>query len=77
MHAIHKPDETGMPDNMRTSYERLKDTGAYLLDDGACMFLWIGKNISSQWLYAVLGATNFQTIDFSAVCSLASLCILS
>eukprot|EP00042_Codosiga_hollandica_P047345 m.511602 g.511602 ORF g.511602 m.511602 type:complete len:1116 (-) comp57429_c0_seq1:250-3597(-) len=63
--AVHDvlDDETGLPASMRPSYERLRDTGAYLLDDGASLFLWLGKNINPQWLFSVLGASNFQTID--------------
>jgi hypothetical protein len=56
-------DETGIPQTIRPSYERLRDIGAYLLEDGSSMFLWIGKNCNPLWLYNVLGASNFQTID--------------
>ena len=55
-------DESGLPNAIRPAYDRLKENGAYLIEDGFNGFLWIGRNASSQWLMQVLGA-SFHTID--------------
>ena len=36
-----RTDETGLPAPMRPSYDRLKEYGAYLLEDGLSMYLWV------------------------------------
>ena len=52
---------------MRPSYERLKENGAYLLEDGFSLFLWIGRQCSPEWILQVLGAPHYQAIDVSMV----------
>lgn len=63
--AIHDvlDDETGVPPVMRVSYDRLKENGAYLLEDGFNMFIWIGRQCSGEWILKVLGAPHYQAID--------------
>ena len=55
--------DTGFPAAIRPSYQRLKQHGAYILDNGRSLMLWIGTNISSTFCQQVLDASAFQSID--------------
>lgn len=65
MVSVHDIDEaeTGMPASIRPSLARLKDHGAYLLENGQEMLLWVGRAVSVPWVQQVLGAASFQSID--------------
>ncbi|KAF9113401.1 COPII coat Sec23p-Sfb3p heterodimer component [Mortierella sp. AM989] len=49
-----------LPPLVRVSYARLSPTGAYMLENGQKMFLWLGHEISPQFLQDVFGV---QTLD--------------
>ncbi|KAF8923461.1 COPII coat Sec23p-Sfb3p heterodimer component, partial [Dissophora ornata] len=49
-----------LPPLVRASYARLNPSGAYLLENGQKMFLWLGREISVQFLMDVFGV---QTLD--------------
>jgi protein transport protein SEC24 len=49
-----------LPPLVRVSYARLQSTGAYLLENGQKIYLWLGRDIPSQFLQDVFG---FQTLD--------------
>ncbi len=54
---------TSIPTALRCSYERLKDTGAYLLENGLTMYLWIGLNVNPEWVQNVFGVQSAAQID--------------
>ena len=41
-------EDEGMPSSIRLSYARLKDHGAYVLENGHEMFLWVGKAVRTN-----------------------------
>ncbi|KAF9382274.1 COPII coat Sec23p-Sfb3p heterodimer component [Mortierella sp. AD011] len=49
-----------LPSLVRDSYARLNPTGAYLLENGHKMYLWLGHEIPAQFLLDVFGV---QTLD--------------
>jgi len=55
--------DTGFPAAIRPSYARLKQHGAYILDNGRSSMLWIGTNISSTFCQQVLDASAFMSVD--------------
>lgn len=55
--------EHGVPASIRPSLARLKDHGAYLLENGQEMLLWVGRAVAVPWVQHVLGAASFQSID--------------
>ncbi|GFR16991.1 protein transport protein Sec24C, partial [Trichonephila clavata] len=57
------PDSTSIPSSIRCSIEKLSDSGAYLLENGIYMFLWIGQAINPDWLQNVLGVQSTNQID--------------
>ncbi|KAG0193416.1 COPII coat Sec23p-Sfb3p heterodimer component [Apophysomyces sp. BC1034] len=72
MFALHAmDDECGTPDKgeiklppmIRASYERLEDTGAYFIDAGSDIFLWLGSKISPEFLENVFGVSRLDQVD--------------
>ena len=39
--------------------------GAFLLEDGICMILWIGREIASSFLVSLFGVTSLDGIDLN------------
>ncbi|TNN14398.1 Protein transport protein isoform 1 [Schistosoma japonicum] len=46
------------PAAIRCSYDRLQMNAAYLLDNGIYLILWIGPNVSFEWIQAVFNVQN-------------------
>lgn len=54
---------TDIPQPIRCSVEKIKDDGAYLLENGIHMFLWFGLGVPSEWLLSVFGVPNAAQVD--------------
>ena len=54
---------SNLPEPIRPSYARLVEHGAYLLENGQRMFLWVGSKVSTNFCQQVLDAPAFQAID--------------
>lgn len=54
-----------LPSLLRTSFSRLDPQGAYVLENGEYLFLWIGASIPPQWLQDVFGVDSLQKVDVS------------
>ncbi|XP_004346230.1 protein transporter Sec24-like CEF [Capsaspora owczarzaki ATCC 30864] len=52
-----------LPRLVRTSYERLDDTQVYLCENGVYLFVWVGRNTSSELLQSLFGVPTFQAVD--------------
>ena len=48
---------------MRTSYEKLHPEGAFLLENGLVMFLWVGNHTPVQWMNDVFGVNAPHQLD--------------
>lgn len=55
------------PPLVRVSVARLNPAGAYLLENGQCMFLWLGRDIPSNYLMDVFGVSTLDEVDPSLV----------
>lgn len=53
----------GMPPIIRSSYDRIRESGAHLLDNGLVLILWVGANTPSKWLQEVMGVTVLDQVD--------------
>lgn len=58
-----KPDETEVPDQIRCMAEKLSEDGAYLLENGVYMFLWLGMNLSTEFIQGVFGVFRTHEVD--------------
>ncbi|KAI9033292.1 Sec23/Sec24 trunk domain-containing protein [Hyaloraphidium curvatum] len=71
--AIHEmPEDVGqyapsgrmiLPPNMRVSLERMEVDGAYILENGFQLFLWIGRQISQDFLRDVFGVDTVDQVQ--------------
>ncbi|KAK9729542.1 COPII coat Sec23p-Sfb3p heterodimer component [Basidiobolus ranarum] len=52
-----------MPPMIRDSYARLDLTGAYLVDNSLTLMLWVGNQISQEFLEQVFGVSTLQEIN--------------
>ncbi|XP_030314759.1 protein transport protein Sec24A [Calypte anna] len=50
------------PPILQLSVEKLSRDGAYLMDAGSVMFMWIGKNCGQNFISQVLGVPNYGSI---------------
>lgn len=62
---IHEVDEddTDVPYPIRTTIEKMTDDGAYILENGIHLFVWIGLALSPEFTQSVFGAPCAQQID--------------
>ncbi|KAG0377736.1 COPII coat Sec23p-Sfb3p heterodimer component [Mortierella sp. AD032] len=51
------------PPLVRVSVARLNPAGAYLLENGQCMFLWLGRDCPSNYLMDVFGVATLDEVD--------------
>lgn len=65
---VHDVDEdgVGVPSAIRTTVEKLQDNGAYVLENGVWLFVWLGYNLSADWVRAVFGVQHSQQVDTNA-----------
>ncbi|CAH8580037.1 unnamed protein product [Schistosoma intercalatum] len=64
---IHYP-----PAAIRCSYDRLQMDAAYLLDNGIYLIMWIGPNISSEWIQAVFNVQNPEHFESEKIYDLCN-----
>nr|AOY33862.1 SEC24-like protein A COPII coat complex component [Castor fiber] len=50
------------PPILQLSVEKLSRDGAFLLDAGSALMLWVGKNCAQSFLHQVLGVQNYASI---------------
>ncbi|KAF9141412.1 COPII coat Sec23p-Sfb3p heterodimer component [Mortierella sp. GBA39] len=75
MIAVHAMDErvgvmdvngrVFLPQLVRVSYARLNSAGAYMLENGQRLFLWLGREIDQQFLQDVFGVQTLDEVDSS------------
>ncbi|GAB6028512.1 hypothetical protein CHUAL_002663 [Chamberlinius hualienensis] len=51
------------PSPVRTTIDKLKDDGIYILENGLFMFMWVGASADSKWLQNVFGVQSAAQID--------------
>lgn len=56
-----------LPPMIRTSYDRLSNQGAYILDTGSDLFFWLGSKVSTQFLRDVFNVDTLDAVDPSMV----------
>ncbi|XP_022248910.1 protein transport protein Sec24C-like [Limulus polyphemus] len=61
------PNSTDFPKTMRCSIGNIQQNGAYLLENGIHMFMWIGMAICPDWLKNVLGIEASDRINVDKI----------
>ncbi|KAI1724885.1 sec23/Sec24 trunk domain-containing protein [Ditylenchus destructor] len=52
-----------IPTQVRASIEYFSSEEAYLIENAMVAFIWIGQNISAEWLHNVFNANSFANLD--------------
>jgi len=52
-----------MPDQLNLTAESMTQDGAYLLEDGDSMFLWLGRAANAPWLNATFGVQSVEQLN--------------
>ncbi|XP_042305939.1 protein transport protein Sec24A isoform X1 [Sceloporus undulatus] len=61
--ALNISDRTiPQPPILQLSVEKMNRDGAYLMDAGSVMYLWVGKNCGQNFISHVLGVPNYASI---------------
>jgi len=55
--------EENFPNPLRCLYERLKDDGIYLLENGLSVYLWIGHNVDPNSIQNLFGVSSMQQLN--------------
>ncbi|EIE80858.1 hypothetical protein RO3G_05563 [Rhizopus delemar RA 99-880] len=61
--SVNGKGEIKLPSMVRTSYERLETNGAYLVDTGSTLFVWLGSKVPPEFLQNVFGVSHLDQID--------------
>ena len=56
-----------MPPHLPLSAQSLTTDGAYLLEDGLYLTLWLGKQVPSEFLHQAFGWPSLENVDPSAL----------
>ncbi|VDP94748.1 unnamed protein product [Echinostoma caproni] len=51
------------PPAIRCSYDYLQPDGAYLLDNGLNLFLWLGAALSADWIQAIFNVPSARQFE--------------
>ncbi|XP_075216989.1 COPII coat complex component secretory 24CD isoform X2 [Lycorma delicatula] len=57
------PNSDEFPAAIRCSIEKLRDDGAYIVENGIYLFLWLGLSLSNEWVQMVFGVPTVAQVD--------------
>lgn len=57
------PNGNGIPAQVRTSIDKVTEDGAFILENGVHMFIWLGLGLAPEFTQSVFGASCAQQID--------------
>ncbi|XP_030556615.1 protein transport protein Sec24C isoform X2 [Drosophila novamexicana] len=57
------PDETSLPTPVRCTHEKITEDGAYILENGVHLFIWLGQSLSSTFVQSVFGVQCTQQVN--------------
>ncbi|CAO1356003.1 unnamed protein product [Diamesa hyperborea] len=63
IHQLASEEDEDIPSPIRCTIDKMADDGAYILDNGIYMFLWLGIGLSPEFTQSVFGAQCTQQID--------------
>ncbi|TPX40911.1 hypothetical protein SeMB42_g05818 [Synchytrium endobioticum] len=53
----------GLPAPIRASFERFESSGAYFVENGTHLYMWLGRELPPPFLQAVFDANSLEMID--------------
>ncbi|KAG1462190.1 hypothetical protein G6F56_005569 [Rhizopus delemar] len=61
--SIKQDGSVQLPPMIRTSYERLQANGAYLVDTGSVLYLWLGNKLTQEFLQDTFLVPTLDQVD--------------
>ncbi|CAF0738073.1 unnamed protein product [Didymodactylos carnosus] len=61
--ALHNIEEDTIPPMIRCSYERFSETGAYVLENGLVMYIWLGSQINPTVIQCLFGVPSLSQVE--------------
>ena len=55
------------PQMIRCSYDRLNETGAYLIENGIVMYVWLGRQVNPTFVQSLFGLQTASHIQAEKV----------
>jgi len=62
LHTVN-PEDSGVPEQIRCTMEKVRDEGVYLLENGIHVLLFVGLAADPQWIQDVFGVATAAQID--------------
>ncbi|XP_017097785.2 protein transport protein Sec24C [Drosophila bipectinata] len=56
------PEETDLPTPVRCTHEKTQEDGAYILENGVHLFVWLGQALSPNFVQSVFGVQGLQQL---------------
>ncbi|KAL5280182.1 SEC24C family protein [Megaselia abdita] len=63
IHDIQLDDEKVIPSPLRCTYDKLEETGAYILENGNYLFIWLGQQLSPNFVQPIFGVQNVHQVN--------------
>lgn len=61
--ALDERGSAALPELLNLSSEAMSQDGVYLLDDGECMVMWLGRAVDANFLHSVFGVASLEELD--------------
>jgi len=61
-----------MPPTLNLSSEKLERHGAYLLEDGQNIFIWLGRQVVPQLCMDLLNVRSYEEVRAGKVCYMSN-----
>jgi protein transport protein SEC24 len=65
--SLNELNQVVLPPRIRMSGERMDSMGAYLIENGQQLILWLGKSVPPELLQDLLGVNDLTEIDLNTV----------
>lgn len=62
IHTVN-PNDTNIPNPIRCTIDKMMDDGAYILENGVHMFIWLGLALAPEFTQSVFGVSNVHQVD--------------
>lgn len=57
------PDETSLPTPVRCTHEKITEDGAYILENGVHLFIWLGQSLQQSFVQSLFGVQCTQQVN--------------
>lgn len=63
IHDIQPDDDKIIPSALRCTYDKMEEHGSYILENGNYLFIWLGQQLSPNFVQAIFGVQNVHQVN--------------